>query len=209
MPHVLIERFVGTFPAWMRLFPWCHPYLRAGTEVWGLHPAGCTCPARARVERDHPQNQAAARSSARSGLVFTRPPNIPSPGHFPLQPLRFRLSSLLRVCALGAARLQSPARLHSPSISQALCLLLPSSPFLLALFSFPKTSCQGKAGQEQKKQRKQLLLCNRCLCERRGNWSTFCQVLAQTRFPSGLKNWHKSTLDGEWEEAKAVIPARQ
>lgn len=158
-PHVLIERFVGTFPAWMRLFPWCHLYLRAGAGIWCLHPAGCTSPASVRVERDHPQNQAAARSSARSGLVFTRPPNIPNPGHFPLQPLRFRCSSLLRVCSLGAARLRSPARLHSPSISQALCLLLPSSPFLVALFSFPKTSSQGKAGQEQKKQKKQLLLC--------------------------------------------------
>lgn len=49
MPRVLIERFVGTFPAWMRLFPWCHPYLRAGAGFWGLHPAGCTSPARVRV----------------------------------------------------------------------------------------------------------------------------------------------------------------
>lgn len=155
--------------------------------------------------RDNPQNQAAARSSARPRLVFPRLPKIPNPGHFPLQPLRFQGSSLPGwVCALGAARLQ--ARLHSPSISQALCLLLPSSPFLVALFSFPKTSSQGKAGQEQKKQ---LLLCNCCLCERRGNWSTFCQVLAQIHFTSGLRNWHKSTLEGEWEEAKAAIPARQ
>lgn len=36
----LMERTAGTFSAWMRLLPWCHPCFGAGAGFWGLHPAG-------------------------------------------------------------------------------------------------------------------------------------------------------------------------
>lgn len=153
MPHVLIERFVGTFPAWTRLFPWCHPCIRAG--FWGLHPAGCTSPARVRVGERPSTNPSSSQElcQAQAGVhQATKHPqsrSLPAPA----APDPVLLTPKGWVCAPGAARLRSPARLHSPSISQALCLLLSSSLFLVALFSFPKTSAQGKAGQEQKQKR--------------------------------------------------------
>lgn len=153
--------------------------------------------------REHPQSQAAARSSARPRLVFTRPPNIPNLGHFPLQPLRLQCSSLpragsvLRVLPGCGARHGSTLHLFYRH-SAFSCHPLPSR----LLFSpSQKPQLRVRLGRNR----------NRNVLPLRMPWELehLLSGFSSIRFASGLRNWHKSTLDGEWEEAKAALPARQ
>lgn len=148
------------------------------------------------------QDQATKLSSKwelfrRPRLVLTRPPSIPNP--IPgVQPLRLAQRMLFapkgQARAPGAARLRSHAPIRSRSILQALCLLLLSSLLPSALFSFPKPHLRVRLGTNLKEQ---LLFRNRSLARTPWELEHLLSGFSSIRFASGLRNWHKSTLDLE------------
>ena len=215
IPCDLIERDVRrNFPSLDAAFLTVAPRQRGWTWV-NQRPSGQSAPGRTAScpHAAHPQpgqEQAGSRDQAtklsskwqlfeRPRLVLTGPPSVPNPSPSPgVQPLWLAQPMLLapkgRARALGAARLRIHAPIRSRSILQALCLLLLSSLLLFALFLLPKTSSQRKAGHEF---REQLLFCNRSLVRTPWELEHLLSGFSSIRFASGLRNWHKSTLDLE------------